>query len=350
MGRSDMHGLPRIPDELSVEWLTEVLRANNTLTDSRVTAFDVTQIGVFSNVIWRISLEYDRTEPHAPLVLVAKQGKPAARIPTGTGFQTEIKFYREIAPQLQLRVPQAYFGHCDEITGTALLLLEYVAGSVPVKFTEGINETHAICVIDALAKMHAQWWQQVDELPALPRLADPLFRASIASAFDRGWHRSRDYFEATHGPEFLAIGDALVGHVADSIAGLGEPATLLHGDAHFENLPLLEGDGEQDVFFHDWAATHYGHAAFDVAVFSVQSYATDSRRRWEKQVVAMHADAVRAKGIDWQDPWGDYRRGVLYWMIRMLEDAELRPGAEPWIVIDRYVAAAVDLEVGELIV
>ena len=188
-----MHGLPRFPDELSVEWLTEVLRANNTLTDSRVTAFDVTRIGVFSNVIWRISLEYDRTEPHAPLVLVAKQGKPAARIPTGTGFQTEIKFYREIAPQLQLRVPQVYYGHCDEITGTALLLLEYVAGSVPVKFTEGINETHAICVIDALAKMHAQWWQQLGDLPALPRLADPLFRASIASAFDQA--RRGDSFD-----------------------------------------------------------------------------------------------------------------------------------------------------------
>ena len=33
----------------------------------------------------------------------------------------------------------------------------------------------------------------------------------------------------------------------------------------------------------------------------------------------------------------------------MMLKADLRPGAPPWIVIDRYMAAAVELGVGELI-
>ncbi|NIR29378.1 MAG: hypothetical protein GWN84_08720, partial [Gammaproteobacteria bacterium] len=47
------------------------------------------------------------------------------------------------------------------------------------------------------------------------------------------------YFAARHDPGFLALGDALVGRVARTLEGLGAPATLLHGDAHFENLPIV---------------------------------------------------------------------------------------------------------------
>ncbi|MEE9254010.1 MAG: hypothetical protein V3U43_03685 [Pseudomonadales bacterium] len=345
-----MPDLPRKLAALTTGWLTEALRASNAIATAEVTAFEATQIGTFSSELWRIHLQYDQLEPGAPQSLVAKRPREDPRIRVGAGFATEIDFYQDIAPQLEMRLPRMYYGQYDEATGDALLLLEYVEGIVPVRFLDGVTAAHSARAIDALATMHARWWGEVDDLATLAHLADESFRTSVGEAYDRGWRASREFFEVTHDPAFVAVGDALVGRAAANIAPLGAPATLLHGDAHFENLPMVEGNAKHDIFFHDWAAVRRGHAAFDVAVFSVQSYPTDSRRRNERQLVQTHAQAVRATGIDWNDPWEDYRRGVLYWMIHMLEDAELRPGAKPWIVIDRYVAAAVDLDVGDLIV
>lgn len=345
-----MLDLTRPLESLTTDWLTETLRASNALAKARVTAFEATQIGTFSSELWRIHLQYDELEPSAPLSLVAKHPRTDPRTHSGAGFAAEIDFYRDVAPQLEMRLPRMYYGQYDAATGDALLLLEFVEDILPVRFLDGVSATHSARAIGALAAMHAQWWGKADGLTALPHLADAAFRASIAEGYDRGWHTSREFFEVTHDPEFLAIGDALLGRAADSIAPLGAPGTLLHGDAHFENLPLVEENGKQHILFHDWAAARRGHAAFDVAVFSVQSYPTEARRRNERRLVQTHAEAVRARGVDWDDPWEDYRRGVLYWMIHMLEDAEWRPGATPWIVIDRFVAAAVDLGVGELIV
>ena len=76
----------------------------------------------------------------------------------------------------------------------------------------------------------------------------------------------------------------------------------------------------------------------------------EQRRQQEKYIVDRHSSRVMGHDCDWPDPWQDYRRGVLYRMINMLENAQLLPGATPWIVIPRYVAAAVELEVGELII
>jgi hypothetical protein len=346
-----MPDLPRDLEDVTIGWLTDVLRAGNALAKAAVTAFEANQIGTFSSELWRLQLQYDRQEAGAPLSLVVKRPKAHPRERTDAGFAREIDFYSNIAPKLALRHPRMYYGRHDPLTGDALMLLEYVEGLVPVRFLDGVSDPHSERARDALAAMHAAWWEKVDTLDSLPHLADASFRAAISQAYDRGWQASREYFRVTHDPAFLSIGDALVGRAADNIATLGAPATLLHGDAHFENLPLVEQDGAHDVLFHDWASARRGHAAFDVAVFMVQSYPTDRRRRVERGWVQAHADAVRARGVtSWDDPWNDYRHGVLYWMIHMMEDAALEPGAKPWIVIDRYVAAAVDLDLGELII
>jgi aminoglycoside/choline kinase family phosphotransferase len=178
----------------------------------------------------------------------------------------------------------------------------------------------------------------------------------LPEIYDRTWTASREFFRAAN-PSFAEIGDALVGRVAASLAPLREPATLLHGDAHFENLALIqENDGRRGVLFHDWAGVCRGQASFDVAVFLVMSFPVDVRRRVEEACVALHAEAVRGDGIqDPADPWACYRRGVLAWAVRLVLFARSFPHEDPIarsalrMVAERCTTAAVDLEVGELI-
>ncbi len=340
---------PSFPEhlsELTPAWLTGVLRGNGTLYASRVTSLEFERIGVFSSELWRVYIGYDGAENGAPRSLVLKRPKPEGRAPYGTGFANEIAFYRDVRDRLQIRAPRCFFGAHDAASGRALLLVEEVEGLQPVHFMRGVDDAHATLALDRLAGLHRRWWRKADEFGALPALSDPEFRATVSRAYDRGWQASREWFvHAGHGP-FVEIGDALVGRAALSIAPLGAPATLLHGDAHFENLPL---SAEGEVVFLDWAAARRGHASFDLAVFLVQSFLPEQRQRQQRSRVEAHAAAVGDVPGGWTDPWLDYRRGVLFWMAHMLQDARLRPGQPSWVVIDRYVAAAVDLHVGELV-
>ena len=339
--------LPRSLDEITPEWLTLALRESGAADRAAVVGVRREKIGDFSNQLSRLHPVYDAPEPGAPTSLVVKRPRERTfgQLREGEGFANEIRFYTEVARDLPVETPRAIFGAVEG--EHAILVLEEVDGLLPVNFLRGIEPEHEALAIPALARLHAHAWGDASLPASLPRLSDAGFRARIGEGYDRGWAASRAYFVDAGHAAFVEIGDALVGRAADTIAPLGAPATLLHGDAHFENLPL-RGD---DVVFLDWEAVRRGHASFDVAVFCVQSYRSADRCRQERRIVEEHAAGVaRARpDVDWSDPWLDYRRGVLYWMIHMLQDASLAPGAPPWIVIDRYVAAAVELACGDLI-
>lgn len=347
---SNVLGLPRHFSELTPAWLTQILHTSGAIEQARVVSVRVEQIGTFSSQLRRLRLGYDRLEAGAPTSLILKEPILNPRERPGLGFANEIHFYREVADQIAVRTPDLYFADVDDVTEAAILLLEDVEELVPIDWTSGVTADHAQLALEALGQLHATWWERTDALAGLPDLADRNFRAQIGQAYDRGWHASRDYFQEAYGQPFLTIGDALVGRVEQTLAPMAAPATLLHGDAHFENLPLLKKkDGDRILFF-DWAAARRGLASFDVAVFAVQSFPVEKRRQVEEALVATHAEAVKAAGVTgWSDPWLDYRRGVLTWMVHMVQNATLRPGDVSWVVIERYVAAAADLRVDDLI-
>lgn len=347
---SNVLSLPRHFNEITPAWLTKMLNTSGAIEQANVVSVRVEQVGTFSSKLLRLRLGYDRLEAGAPTSLILKQPKPNPHERPGLGFTNEIHFYRDLADQIAVRIPYLYFAEVDDVTKAAILLLEDIEELVPIDWRSGVTAIHAQLALEALAQLHAAWWARTDELAGLPDLSDKNFRAQIGQAYDRGWRASRDYFQEAYGQPFLAIGDALLGRVEQTLASMAAPATLLHGDAHFENLPLMkEKDGDRILFF-DWAAARRGLASFDVAVFAVQSFPVEKRRRVEQALVATHAEIVKAAGVaDWCDPWRDYRRGVLTWMIHMIQNATLRPGAASWVVIERYVAAAVDLRVNDLI-
>ncbi len=111
--------------ELTPAWLTGVLRANGTLHASQVTSLEFERIGVYSSEIWRVHVGYDDTENGAPQALVLKRPNPDGRAPCGTGFATEIAFYRDVRDRLQIRAPLCFFGAHDG-SGRAMLLVEEV--------------------------------------------------------------------------------------------------------------------------------------------------------------------------------------------------------------------------------
>lgn len=336
-------------------WLTRVLHAAGALPEGRVAGRELEPAGTFTDEVWRLRLRYQGAPEGAPSSLVLKRPRPGSRPRPAESFGLEVRFYRELAGRLPARTPRLYHGVAGA-TGTALLLLEDVAGLAPFDFAAGAGLEHARLALAELAKLHAAGWERAGGLDWVPDFADPALRAAFGAAYDRVWPRLRAPLSALV-PAFAPIGDALVGRVARTLAPLAFPSTLLHGDAHGENIPLVEEPGGgRGVVLLDWQGPRRGSPGLDVAFFLAMSLPIETRRRLERGLVAEHAGALRRAGVrPGRDPWLDYRLGILRRAVRIIEnhDSSRASGEEAVrsfrLVFERCLSAAADLDALELV-
>jgi len=111
--------IPDQPEEMTPGWLDSVLRAGGVISTSRVLDCDVSVFaeGVgFVSRVFRIGVTYDAREEGAPASLVAKlhskhpQNDRYWGTPGRNAYEKEQRFYRDIAPTLELKTPGCYLG------------------------------------------------------------------------------------------------------------------------------------------------------------------------------------------------------------------------------------------------
>jgi Phosphotransferase enzyme family len=182
-------------------------------------------------------------------------------------FRAEVRFYREIAPVVGVRVPACYESE-DTAAGT-LLVLEDLSGWQP-----GADPVAAAAV---LAGMHRHWAGQA-------HLRWPWLRPVGAGAdlvqelYGRVWPdlAAREDLPA----RVRRFGERLVGHVARSerAVSLAGPITLVHGDASTANLrtgPAAE------IALLDWEDVSAAPGVVDLAWLLVSSVAP---ARWDEVI------------------------------------------------------------------
>ncbi len=204
-------------------------------------------------------------------VYVKRRGRPAAGSITEAldSFRAEVRFYREIAPVVGVRVPACYQAE-DTDQGT-VLELEDLAGWQP-----GADPPAAASV---LSGMHRQWadqahlrWPWLRPVGAAVDLVEQLFA--------RVWPGLAARRDLT--PAVRALGEHLVGRVAQSewmISGAG-PLTLVHGDA--SSLNMRTGPGGQ-VALLDWEDVSAAPGVLDLAWLLVSSV---EPARWDEVTAA----------------------------------------------------------------
>jgi aminoglycoside phosphotransferase (APT) family kinase protein len=238
-------------------------------------------LGLFSSKVSRLTVTLRDAEDSR--TFICKEPHPDRSNRVGESFASEARFYEEIAPALQIRVPRCH-AHADD-----LLLLEDIDYQ-PFSWQRGATEEHADTALAALRVLH----DSAVSIPAwVPAFADPDFRAALADRFAASWAKNRDAL-CQWCPQFGAIGEHLKLTVADYYAALASPEVLLHGDAHLENIPLLvrvaDGGAAERVVFFDWQGPRRGHPLFDVAYFNVMSFPVDTRRERESNLLRLYLD------------------------------------------------------------
>ncbi|MBM3139321.1 MAG: hypothetical protein FJZ92_03670 [Chloroflexi bacterium] len=335
--------LPMGLADVSADWLTSALRAGGGVGKASVTAFQWEVLGEgagFIGQLARIRLEYDREEPAAPRSLIAKFPSPIGQN-RGFGvvarlYETEIRFYRELADALPVRVPRCFFGAfdpepassravswvlqrlpgsvtmalLDRLVATAAkstrryaLLLEDLDGARVGDQVSGCTVEEARVALQALARFHASTWNSplVDRAWINRVDADA---ALVYGLFRRTWPLFTQRYAAIL-PNLDEIGAWLERHGLALLRRFSQrPYTLLHGDYRLDNLFFDPGrlSGPESVTMIDWQAIRVGNAMQDVAYFIRPNVATALVDVAEEPLLRDYHAALVAAGVT-DYPW-----------------------------------------------
>lgn len=291
-------------EDLDPRWLTDALGKQ---VDSVETAIVGTgQMGSCH----RISLYGD---PSLPATVLAKLPleDPDARAIMAFGYTNEIRFYSEIAPTVDIRVPECHYAVLGE-GGVFTLLLEDLAPAQVGDQLAGCSPAQALAAVVNLAGLHGPRWND----PTLLKIEGMLLpTAEIGEMAQETFTPAVDTF-------LEAIGDTLSAEDVDTLkqvapyigswmCGRAERHTILHMDYRLDNL-LFGADGT--VFAVDWQGLSVGLGGRDVAFFLSTCLSIEDRRRHEREIVSRYHEKLVGYGVEGhslEECWDDYRYGMV---------------------------------------
>jgi hypothetical protein len=196
----------------------------------------------------------------------------------------EARFYREIAPQMDVRL--AGLRAFAEQGDVALLLLEDLSPARQGDALVGAAPREAERLFDVAARVHRRFWQTpADSLVAwLPRWgADPGGEAERTHAC---LPRFREWFGTRLAPAARQAAEGLPESLLGAHATLaGAPVTLIHRDLHLDNV-LFAPAGEPIVI--DWTHVALGPSVVDVIRLLTEALDGHTRRGLTRPLLARY--------------------------------------------------------------
>lgn len=320
--------IPAGPDALTAEWLTDALRSTGIITGARVESHTADVIGEGSGFIGqlaRVGLQYDRPEAGAPASLVAKfPAASAAGREIGNLFdfyRREIRFYEEIAGEVELHTPRRYYSASNMATGEHILLLQDLAPARVGDHAAGCTLAEADLAVANIAKFHATWW----ESPRLEEIADwmpvidaPVHR-SAENSYQQAWTPFIENFGDRLSPAMRKTAERIGTNVIKLQSSVADrPHTIVHGDYRTDNLFFGTPEGGEPFSVADWQIACRGRGIFDVAYLLCGGLDVSLRSANERRLVQLYHDTLTkngVKGYSFEQCWTEYRRIALYVLV-----------------------------------
>ncbi|MCH7714147.1 MAG: DUF1679 domain-containing protein [Chloroflexi bacterium] len=356
--------MPAGPDEVTPEWLTQALRSTGTISRAKIVASQSERLGVgqgFVGQVYRFTLEYGTPEDSSPRSLVAKLSSPDPdlRALTFALNQTELHFYQEIAPQVQLPTPRLYYGAVDPDSSKSILLLEDISNAKVGDNVAGCSTEEARLAFQQIGGFHAQWWDNtgVDGLSWLrPVSGLPLFDPE---SYQHRWGMFTEKFGGQLPTPLGEVAEEFgnhAGHIGDRL--MGRRTTMIHGDYRLDNLFFGHlGTGSALTVF-DWQVPAKGPGPVDIAYFTAFCLEPEHRRREEMDLLKGYHDCLVENGVreyEFDQCRQDYRLSMFFPMARLvtagaiLDFSSARGRSLISALIERVNAAVADHRLGELL-
>jgi aminoglycoside phosphotransferase (APT) family kinase protein len=334
---------PQTIDQVTPAWLSGVLGI--TVADYQVTFLEG---GNLSDAFKLHHIRYDAPAPSAPASLVLKfpHSLQASRDNAAAigAYIKEVRFFRDIAPNLDLRTPRIYTLEADGSATAERFVIAMEDLTVHSRVFDQVEdpptEEFARKMALEVASMHAAYWESpILEEPWLSR-SDGRYLPSVAAlsvqapghaaSYREQWARVygedklglpewRDVerlHELLTGPKCAEIHDAIF----DTLSS--RPRTLIHGDLRADNVfrshPATCADADAATLTYiDWQLVGAGPPGPEFTEAWMHSLPSDLRRldlgflrEYHDRLLMLQPDAA-AYGYD--DLCEDYTLSLCFW-------------------------------------
>jgi hypothetical protein len=338
-----------VPGEVTAAWLSTVLRAD-------VGRVEQERIGdglVGMNLRVRL---FD-ADPSLPASVVVKlpSPDPTSRA-TGIDMRTyerEVRFYRDVAPTVDIRVPRCHHVDWDAASGDFALVLEDMSPAEPGDQIAGCTIDRARISVAELAKLHGPRWDDpaLDEIDWLSRRTGPDDSAQLQAL----WNLLYPGFRATFATYLSADAVELVERFGPALADWSEgrrgPRSVTHGDFRLDNLLFGTAQGGPPVTAVDWQTPGHAPPIGDLSYFLGAGPPPEERARHERSLVGTYAEALAEYGIDLDERWlwEQYRREAFAGVIMAVIASQVvgrsdRSEAMFAVMATRHLQHALDLD------
>ncbi|MCL9983164.1 MAG: phosphotransferase [Erythrobacter sp.] len=304
-----MSGFPGHPDDITDDWWGAVL--GRVPERWRWEPIGTGQVG--DSV--RFTLDFG--DGAGPQTLA---GKFAAADPTSRGtaamlglYAKEVRFYRDLAPQLPVRTPAALFAEIADDGASFCLLFEDCAPARGGNQIAGCTLADARAAIVQAAALHAPSWHNRAMLDLDWLQSDPAAAAQIKALYPQAQGIFRERYAGVLKPEYMALCEALAEHTAATDRA-SEAINLVHGDFRLDNLLFDIKGGAEPIAVLDWQTLTIGNGLTDIGYFLGCGIGDGLRRAHEAELLDLYCAEMTARGVPMNRDmiWRDYVVGALH--------------------------------------
>ena len=328
-----------LPEDLTPEWLNEILALNNSEFDSvKISSVSFQMIGtgkMGDNA--RLTIEYDNNShpdslPNSLVVKLPAADPIAKQMSASSGaYAREVLFYQEQAQYTDMHLPKIYYSASDEKGEEFIILMEDMAPAEPGDQLQGETIHRAEMAIDQAAKLHASFWESEKlngEHISKPYADDnPAFGGAL---LQDAWPKFLDRFGADLAPSAIEFGDLFVGNYSQWMQGFKGPKTLVHSDFRSENILFNDHGEKPSAITVDWQSIAISCGLTDVAYFLGGSLTCELRRQHEQALVARYCSALELAGVKTSETecWEQYREFAMNAFMTVILGAVYTSAAE----------------------
>ena len=304
-----MTAFPAHPDDITADWWGAVL--GRVPERWRWEAIGTGQVG--DSV--RFTLDFG--DGAAPVTLA---GKFAAADPTSRGtaamlglYAKEVRFYRDLAPQLPIRTPKTLFADIAPDGASFCLLFEDLGPARGGNQIAGCSVDDARAAVRQAAALHAPSWHNPAILDLDWLQPDPAAAAQVKALYPQAQAIFRERYRDVLEPEYMALCEEL----ADITAATDrrqEKTSLVHGDFRLDNVLFDIKGGAEPIAVLDWQTLTIGNGLTDIGYFLGCGIGNALRRTHERELLALYCADMTARGVPLtiEAIWRDYVVGALH--------------------------------------
>jgi aminoglycoside phosphotransferase (APT) family kinase protein len=347
--------------QITLAWLTERLRQQRHLTRGTISQLSVEHFQTLLSHIYRLQVSYSTDAAHAslPSKLLLKVPRDDNEVSLKMG-KDEVTVYRAIMKAMDdPPIARCFDAFYSEDSGRSHLLLEDLSDTHFQPETPlPLSERHCELCVEALAQLHAFWWEHPDLGTEIGQLFDEAsLKEVLAQTRDAlsGFidflgdrlspHRRRAYERA------IVFVESFWGRRLTS----AKRNTLIHGDAHLWNFLHPKDPLTGRAFLIDLATSNrIRPPTNDLAYMMALQWFPDRRAMMEDALLRHYHAALLARGVknySWEDCHLDYRYSVVTQMFTpVLQWAGKQiPISVWWHNFERISEAYKDLSCAELL-